>query len=111
VADAAAEFRKYCYDYRSSLMAGIIVAGWDKDLGGQVYSIPLGGMCIREKCSIGGSGSSYIYGFRKEFYRENMAKDECIEFVKKGNLLEKNNLVLLESKNQPFYSGFPCNVS
>lgn len=64
-------------------MAGIIVAGWDKQLGGQVYSIPLGGMCTRQKCTIGGSGSSYIYGFVREFYKENMQKDECIEFVKK----------------------------
>jgi 20S proteasome subunit beta 1 len=84
VADAAAEFRKYCYDYRSSLSAAIIVGGWDKDLGGQVYSLPLGGMCVREKCSIGGSGSSYIYGFRKEFYRDDMNKEDCVDFVKNG---------------------------
>lgn len=84
VEEAASEFRNYCYNYRDSLMAGIIVAGWDKQLGGQVYSIPIGGMCTRQKCTIGGSGSSYIYAFVREFYKEKMQKDECIEFVKKG---------------------------
>ena len=33
---AAAMFRQYCYDYRDQLLAGIIVAGWDPKLGGQV---------------------------------------------------------------------------
>ncbi|XP_037044281.1 proteasome subunit beta type-6 [Bradysia coprophila] len=83
VSEAASEFRNYCYNYRDSLVAGIIVAGWDKELGGQVYSIPLGGMLVRQSCTIGGSGSSYVYGFIREFYREGMQKDECVEFVKK----------------------------
>lgn len=84
VAEAASEFRNYCYNYRDSLVAGIIVAGWDKELGGQVYSIPLGGMLIRQSCTVGGSGSSYVYGFVREFYREGMQKEECMEFVKKS---------------------------
>jgi len=83
VAEAASEFRNYCYNYRDSLVAGIIVAGYDNELGGQVYSVPLGGMLIRQSCTIGGSGSSYVYGFIREFYREGMQKEECIEFVKK----------------------------
>jgi len=83
VAEAASEFRNYCYNYRDSLVAGIIVAGWDKELGGQVYSIPLGGMLVRQHCTIGGSGSSYVYGFIREFYRHAMPKEECMEFVKK----------------------------
>lgn len=86
VAEAASEFRNYCYNYRDSLVAGIIVAGWDKKLGGQVYSIPLGGMLARQSCTIGGSGSSYVYGFIREFYREGMQKDECVEFVKKSTV-------------------------
>ncbi|KAM7341762.1 proteasome beta1 subunit [Cochliomyia hominivorax] len=84
VAEAASEFRNYCYNYRDSLVAGIIVAGWDKKKGGQVYSIPLGGMLKREPVTIGGSGSSYIYGFVREFFKPNMKKDDCIEFVKKA---------------------------
>lgn len=84
VCEAASEFRNYCYNYRDSLLAGIIVAGWDEERGGQVYSVPLGGMLTREGCTIGGSGSSYIYGFVKEHYRPGMPMDECIDFVKKG---------------------------
>ena len=33
---AANLFRNRCYDYRDSLLAGIIVGGWDKEKGGQV---------------------------------------------------------------------------
>ncbi|XP_055379711.1 proteasome subunit beta type-6 [Condylostylus longicornis] len=84
VTDAASEFRNFCFNYRDSLVAGIIVAGWDKKLGGQVYSIPLGGMLLRQPITIGGSGSSYIYGFTREFYKPGMAKDDCVEFVKKS---------------------------
>lgn len=84
VSEAAAEMRKYCYDYRDSLLAGIIVAGWDAKHGGQVYSVPLGGMCIRQACTIGGSGSSFVYGFIRENYHEGMEKEECVEFVKKS---------------------------
>lgn len=84
VAEAAEEFKKYCYNYRDQLCAGIIVAGYDKEKGGQVYSIPLGGMMVRDKCTIGGSGSSYVYGFIREFYKEGMSKEECVEFVKKS---------------------------
>lgn len=84
VAEAAEEFKKYCYNYRDQLCAGIIVAGYDKEKGGQVYSIPLGGMMVRDKCTIGGSGSSYVYGFIKEFYKEGMQKEECVDFVKRS---------------------------
>ncbi|XP_052866206.1 proteasome subunit beta type-6 [Anopheles cruzii] len=84
VEDAANEFRQYCYNYRDSLTAGIIVAGWDRKNGGQVYSIPIGGMQIRQNVSVGGSGSSYIYGFVKENYRPGMGRAECVEFVKKS---------------------------
>lgn len=86
VAEAAAEIQNYCFNYRDQLLAGIIVAGWDKQKGGQVYQVPLGGMCIRRKYAIGGSGSSYVHGFIREFYREGMSRNETVEFVKKGKL-------------------------
>lgn len=37
VQTAAAIFRELCYNYRDSLVAGILVAGWDKKKGGMVY--------------------------------------------------------------------------
>ena len=42
VSEVAAEFRKFCYNYRDSITAGIIVAGYDDVHGGQVFSVPLG---------------------------------------------------------------------
>ena len=33
-----------CYHNRDMLSASIICAGWDKNKGGQVYCLPLGGM-------------------------------------------------------------------
>ncbi|KAJ7393230.1 Proteasome subunit beta type-6 [Desmophyllum pertusum] len=46
-------FREICYSNRDQLTAGIICAGWDKREGGQVFSIPLGGMCVRQPFAIG----------------------------------------------------------
>lgn len=74
-------FRKICFDNRESLSAGIICAGWDPREGGQVYSIPLGGMCVRQPFSIGGSGSTFIYGHCDATYKQNMTKEECLSFV------------------------------
>jgi len=79
---AAQVFREMCYKYRDDFTAGIIVAGWDSKLGGQVYTIPLGGMIVRNPLGAGGSGSTYIYGYLDENYRVGMTKQECEEFVK-----------------------------
>lgn len=80
---AANMFREMCYNYRDQITAGIIVAGWDKRNGGQVYTVPLGGMLIRQPFSIGGSGSTYVYGLVDTLFKEGMSKDECVDFVKK----------------------------
>jgi 20S proteasome subunit beta 1 len=79
---AASMFHKICYANRDAMVAGIICAGWDPVDGGQVYTIPLGGMCVRQPFSIGGSGSTYLYGYCDAKYKENMTKEECQEFVK-----------------------------
>jgi 20S proteasome subunit beta 1 len=71
-----------CYGNRDGLSAGIIVAGWDPIKGGQVYSVPLGGMCVRQPFSIGGSGSTYVYGHVDATFKENMTREECLEFTK-----------------------------
>ncbi|XP_071524891.1 proteasome subunit beta type-6 [Panulirus ornatus] len=79
---AANTFKEICYNYRDMLMAGIIVAGWDKSKGGQVYTIPLGGMIIRQPVAVGGSGSTYVWGHVDAAYRPNMNQEETVEFVK-----------------------------
>jgi 20S proteasome subunit beta 1 len=81
VSTAAKLFRHICYQNKASLMAGIIVGGYDARNGGQVYTIPLGGSLVRQPFAIGGSGSSYIYGFCDSNFKESMTRTECTEFV------------------------------
>jgi len=65
----------------------MIIAGYDRRHGGQVYSIPLGGSLHKQTYAIGGSGSTYIYGYCDANFKENMTEQEGIEFVK-GSLRE-----------------------
>ncbi|CDI98453.1 proteasome subunit beta type 6 [Echinococcus multilocularis] len=81
VAEAATTVQNLCYNYRDSLLAGIFVAGWDTESGGQIYSIPVGGMLIKQQAVIGGSGSTYLYGFFDAQFRPNMTKEEAVELV------------------------------
>lgn len=43
-----------CYSNKDQLSAGIIVAGWDKEVGPSVYNIPVGGGLFRQPWAIGG---------------------------------------------------------
>lgn len=52
---AAATFEKLCYENKDALSAGIIVAGWDKEVGPSVYNIPLGGGLFKQPWAIGGT--------------------------------------------------------
>lgn len=81
VSTTARLFRELCYHNKEMLSASIIVGGYDSYKGGQVFSIPLGGSFIPQPFAIGGSGSSYIYGFCDANYKEGMTKDECVQFV------------------------------
>lgn len=82
VATAARLFRTFCYYNKAQLMAGIIVGGYDEKKGGQVFTVPLGGSLVQQPFAIGGSGSSYIYGYCDANFKEGMTREECIEFVK-----------------------------
>nr|XP_046236734.1 proteasome subunit beta type-6 [Scatophagus argus] len=81
VETAANLFRASCYRYREELTAGILVAGWDRRKGGQVYSVPIGGMLVRQPVSVGGSGSTYIYGFMDSNYKPGLSKEQCLELT------------------------------
>jgi 20S proteasome subunit beta 1 len=87
---AASLVQRMCYQNKESLLAGIIVAGWDAHLGGQVYTIPLGGMRVRQPFSIGGSGSTYIYGYCDSAFKPNMTKEQCLAFVRNSLALAMN---------------------
>lgn len=88
-------------------MAGILVAGWDRRKGGQVethldtclspsalsnlspplwqvYCVPIGGMLVRQPVAVGGSGSSYIYGFMDSNYKPGLSKEQCLELTASG---------------------------
>jgi len=69
---------------RDRLSAGLIVAGWDPVNGGTVYNIPLGGGLFKGPWAIGGSGSTYIYGYCDATFREDWGQEETVEFVKNG---------------------------
>jgi len=81
VKSAAMVFKDTCYEYRDKMSAGIIVGGWDERDGGQVFAVPIGGMLARQKVAIGGSGSTYVYGFVDANFKENMTREECEQFV------------------------------
>lgn len=84
VKTAAALFQDICYNNKDRLLAGIIIGGWDKVSGGQVYALPLGGTLVRQDYALGGSGSTYIYGWVDANYRTGMTREECEEFVRRG---------------------------
>ena len=79
---AANLFQELIYQNKDRLSAGIIVAGWDKQNGGRGFNVPLGGGLFEQPWAIGGSGSSYIYGYCDSTWREGMSKEETIEFVR-----------------------------
>ncbi|TVY89322.1 Proteasome subunit beta type-1 [Lachnellula willkommii] len=79
---AAAMFQELCYENKDRLSAGLIIAGWDERHGGQVYSIPLGGSLHKQSYAIGGSGSTYIYGYCDSNWKEGMDEEAAVNFVK-----------------------------
>eukprot|EP01128_Nolandella_sp_AFSM9_P011821 TRINITY_DN8737_c0_g1_i1.p2 TRINITY_DN8737_c0_g1~~TRINITY_DN8737_c0_g1_i1.p2 ORF type:complete len:214 (+),score=52.47 TRINITY_DN8737_c0_g1_i1:45-686(+) len=81
VRTASTLVQRLIYQNKNAFMAGMIVAGWDEDRGGQVFSIPLGGARVRQPFAIGGSGSTYIYAHCDATYKPKMTKEECLEFV------------------------------
>lgn len=56
---AASIFNSFCYENKDALSAGIIVGGWDKEVGPSVYNIPLGGGLFRQPWAIGGKSCNW----------------------------------------------------
>jgi len=84
VKTAASMVSDICYSNKDRLLAGMIVAGWDKQKGGTVYNIPLGGSLIQQPFAIGGSGSTYIFGYCDANYKDGMSRADCQAFVTKA---------------------------
>ncbi|KAH7667147.1 Peptidase T1A proteasome beta-subunit protein [Dioscorea alata] len=81
---AANLVRLLSYQNKNMLQTGLIVGGWDKHEGGQIYSVPLGGTILKEPFTIGGSGSTYLYGFFDQAWKEGMSKEEAEKLVVKA---------------------------
>ncbi|PFH35897.1 proteasome subunit [Besnoitia besnoiti] len=79
---AATVFQSLCYEHKDVLTAGLIVAGYDKVKGGQIYAIPLGGALMPMRYTAGGSGSGYISAFMDANFKENMTQEEALTLVK-----------------------------
>mmetsp|Transcript_5545 Transcript_5545/g.8595 ORF Transcript_5545/g.8595 Transcript_5545/m.8595 type:complete len:237 (-) Transcript_5545:470-1180(-) len=63
------------------LGAYMIIGGWDKTHGSQVYSCTAGGNMIKTQWTTDGSGSTFIWGFMDDGFKENMTREECERFV------------------------------
>lgn len=81
VKTAAQLVMQIAYGNKNALQAGMIVAGWDAQEGGAVYGIPLGGTLLKVPFTLGGSGSTYIYGWVDHAYRAGMSRQETEAFV------------------------------
>lgn len=127
---AATLFQGLCYENKDALSAGIIVAGWDKEVGPSVYNIPLGGGLFRQPWAIGGkwplqsvkyeathripvaagSGSTYVYGYCDATYQEGWNEAETVNFVKNSTCSLCTNFALLINLAQPSHSRCPETV-
>ncbi|RPB27378.1 proteasome-domain-containing protein [Terfezia boudieri ATCC MYA-4762] len=79
---AAALFQEICYANKDQISAGLIIAGYDDRKGGEVYNIPLGGSLHKAPYAIGGSGSTFIYGYCDSNWKDGMNEEEALAFVK-----------------------------
>uniref|UniRef100_A0A671N1A1 Proteasome subunit beta n=1 Tax=Sinocyclocheilus anshuiensis TaxID=1608454 RepID=A0A671N1A1_9TELE len=81
VKSAAAIMRSFCYTHRDELSAGFIVAGWDRKNGPQVFQVSLGGMILEQAFTIGGSGSTFIYGYADAKFKPGMTREESLSLA------------------------------
>ena len=71
------------------LQAGMIVGGWDKYEGGQIYSVPLGGTILRQPFSIGGIMTPFME-FYLTFCQFFYIFSECLIHVHVPYILDVN---------------------
>uniref|UniRef100_A0A8C1VV17 proteasome endopeptidase complex n=1 Tax=Cyprinus carpio TaxID=7962 RepID=A0A8C1VV17_CYPCA len=78
VKSAAAIMRSFCYTHQDELSARFIMAGWDHINGPQVFTVSLGGIILEQEFTVGGSGSSFIYGYADAKFKPGMTREECL---------------------------------
>lgn len=83
VKEVAVLMKKVVFDSTDrGLSAGFIVGGFD-ETGGHVFSIPLGGALVEQNWAVAGSGSVYITGLGDTEFKEDMEREEAVQFVRK----------------------------
>lgn len=80
VSTAASLARALNYENKQ-LIGAMIVAGWDEALGGQAWACPIGGTLSRQPWATDGSGSTYIWGYLDEVWKEGMTREEAEKVV------------------------------
>mmetsp|Transcript_5060 Transcript_5060/g.8801 ORF Transcript_5060/g.8801 Transcript_5060/m.8801 type:complete len:240 (+) Transcript_5060:137-856(+) len=83
--------REINYKNKDSLVGALIIAGWDAAEGPQIYGCPIGGTLSKEKWTIDGSGSTYIWGYFDADYRDNFTREEAEAFITEGLALAMAN--------------------
>lgn len=69
------------YQNKDALVGAMIIAGFDKHEGGQVFGCPISGTLSKEQWTIDGSGSTYIWGYCGDSFREDFTREEAEHFV------------------------------
>ncbi|ETO34422.1 proteasome subunit beta type 6 [Reticulomyxa filosa] len=74
---------------KTRLEASVIISGWDKYKGGQVYEVTLGGTQFRKvSYSAGGSGSAFIFGYCDSMFKNHEelynSAEKCKQFAIKA---------------------------
>uniref|UniRef100_A0A3Q0T2G4 Proteasome subunit beta n=1 Tax=Amphilophus citrinellus TaxID=61819 RepID=A0A3Q0T2G4_AMPCI len=98
VRSAATLVRNISYKYKEELSAHLIVAGWDRRGGGQVFAT-LNGLLTRQPFAVGGSGSLYVYGFVDAEYHRGMSRKESQQFVVNRKPAAYNTLSLAMNRD------------
>ena len=87
VSTAAKLVSGFIYPNKDYLLASMIVAGYDKYDKGSIYALSLGGTLVKQKWTISGSGSTFIYGYCDSVWKENMNRQEAEQFCINGMYL------------------------
>ena len=69
-------FLQMNYQYKQ-LIGAMIVAGWDRKHGGQVYGCPIGGTLVQESWTTDGSGSTFIWGHLDAEFRQAVMRQSA----------------------------------
>ena len=66
------------------LSAALVIGGWDKYEGAQVFALTIGGTLVRVPWAIDGSGSTILWSFFDDQYKDGMTREEAEAFVLKA---------------------------